>query len=540
MATRVKVPKRQFTKAINKSQRYWNRRGPSITWNYYNKSEKELQEFLKTYDKYIKKLDISVMDLLRSGNIEDLPGTKRYKTFLNEVQDTLNNMSKEEYNYLYRSLANNINSVTTDTNKSLGIDFNIKNKELDDLLKEPWVTDGKSFSDRIWANKADLKDALDNAVTKGIAEGQSPDFIARAMQTYIKDVPMRRMVALARTETMHFLNVAQFNSYAKAGVTEVNILAAEDERMCDVCERAERDGPYKMNKAPSLPLHTHCRCCYIPVVDSMVSSDPKEDKPNDIKSNNTTSKEKVVKPKKAKKESFLLDAAKTNEHLKERLLPKDYKKLINFTKNNSIFDDMLKEVIVKMDGKLKILDAYDESSNYYTPLQKGLVLTMQRDVKGMHKDKPPFTTLFHEWGHLIDDLNPYKSKISSTKAFTDAIEKDFKKLEKDAKKWLKDNGHIVNDNNIGCAMSMGLGLKGPGTNGIQDIIGGMSDNRYPTMWGHSTEYWNRKDKRKEIGSEMWAHMTSAHAIPEAYEAVSKFMPNTLSVYKQLLKNILDA
>lgn len=49
---------------------------------------------------------------------------------------------------------------------------------------------------------------------------------------------------------------------------KVNVLTAEDDRVCPVCEDISEDGPYTINKARSLiPAHVRCRCVFVPVKD---------------------------------------------------------------------------------------------------------------------------------------------------------------------------------------------------------------------------------------------------------------------------------
>jgi len=45
---------------------------------------------------------------------------------------------------------------------------------------------------------------------------------------------------------------------------KVDILTAEDDKVCARCEEVSENGPYTINKARSLiPLHFHCRCQFV-------------------------------------------------------------------------------------------------------------------------------------------------------------------------------------------------------------------------------------------------------------------------------------
>lgn len=544
MQGKYRIPKRIYNAKIRKNQKYWDQRGPQYTWYWYNKNEEELQKFLKTYDQYLKNLDVSVMELLRSGSKpEDIPGSKGYQMFLKKVQSQLNNMSKEEINYLQRALINNMQGVTVDTNKLLGIDFNLPNQELQDLLNTPWVNDGKNFSERIWHNKADLVDALDNAVKTGISEGASVDVIARAMQKYIKDVPMSRMIVLARTETMHFLNVAQFNSYAKAGVTKVGVLVAQDERLCPTCDRAGKEGPYTLDKAPGLPLHAQCRCCYVPIVDSMI--EPKEDpveeikKPKDVEPKKKVSKkpDTIKKPQKVENPyKSTLNELRTSlkENPNREKIAKEVEKRI---KDSS---PIAKAMFEKMDKNFSIANAFNKDGAYYSPSNKSIYLDLVNDFKNYHRDRGRLTTLFHEWGHLIDDnALEGKAKLSHDKKYIEALKKDYDDLIKKAKKIIKEKYPSYGEDNnqmIAVVLSKSLGIEGKGTNGIQDVISGFSKDDIRIKWGHDKDYWNRGNGDREVSSEAFAHMTAAITNPEIAEKMNKYLPRAYERYLNIIED----
>ena len=86
----------------------------------------------------------------------------------------------------------------------------------------------------------------------------------------LHDVSRSRLVALARTEAMHFINEAQRLTYMQGGVQEVEIMVAEDERTCDYCEPL--DGVVKPINSPDLPpYHPRCRCTIVPHMETWVN-----------------------------------------------------------------------------------------------------------------------------------------------------------------------------------------------------------------------------------------------------------------------------
>lgn len=54
--------------------------------------------------------------------------------------------------------------------------------------------------------------------------------------------------------------------YAETGVTEVEISTAADDKVCPVCEAAEKVGAHPVGVAPMVLLHPRCRCAELPVL----------------------------------------------------------------------------------------------------------------------------------------------------------------------------------------------------------------------------------------------------------------------------------
>ncbi|MCQ4735541.1 hypothetical protein NE463_18950, partial [Anaerotruncus colihominis] len=65
----------------------------------------------------------------------------------------------------------------------LGWDFTALNqKKLETLLSKPWTTDGRTFRDRCWLNKADLVDTVNKELIQGMLRGDPPAKTITAIQ----------------------------------------------------------------------------------------------------------------------------------------------------------------------------------------------------------------------------------------------------------------------------------------------------------------------------------------------------------------------
>jgi len=54
--------------------------------------------------------------------------------------------------------------------------------------------------------------------------------------------------------------------YAETGRTEVEISTAEDDKVCPVCDAAQKLGAHPLGSPPLVPLHPRCRCAELPVL----------------------------------------------------------------------------------------------------------------------------------------------------------------------------------------------------------------------------------------------------------------------------------
>ena len=136
-------------------------------------------------------------------------------------------------------------------------------KLMDKLINEPWR--GDSFSGRIWENQKQLAVGLNDILLAGLQQGKTVTEIAISLHNYTGN-SFNNCHRLIRTETMHYLNSAVLMGYKDGGVERVRVWAALDERTCETCMRYH-DKVYPLGKEPILPLHSNCRCTYLPEVE---------------------------------------------------------------------------------------------------------------------------------------------------------------------------------------------------------------------------------------------------------------------------------
>ena len=79
-------------------------------------------------------------------------------------------------------------------------------------------------------------------------------------------------------------------------------------------------------------------------------------------------------------------------------------------------------------------------------------------------------------------------------------------------------------------------MKSDKSDGVQDIISGLSMNRNRVKWGHSNEYWEKKGQEQGVSRETMAHFSAALANPDSAAYFEKYFPES---YEMLKKQMLD-
>lgn len=134
--------------------------------------------------------------------------------------------------------------------------------------------DGKQLSDRIWNVAGDMRRKLNAYLSNAIASGKSVPQITAELEAYLSpDAKHGRVktpwgnlsweaLRLARTEVA--FAYARADSLAAQGnplVETYNFRTTPQHQCCDVCDVAERGGPYPKNDMAHLPpQHPNCIC----------------------------------------------------------------------------------------------------------------------------------------------------------------------------------------------------------------------------------------------------------------------------------------
>ncbi len=146
----------------------------------------------------------------------------------------------------------------------------IDERKLDKVVKKPWSTDGKNFSDRIWTRKQQMIGGLHQELTRTLIQGKAPDDAIKHMTQYVdKSVKNANAAAsrLVMTEQAYFHSESQKEAFNDLDVEEYEIIATLDSHTSEICQ--EMDGkhfPMKDYEAgvTAPPFHPNCRSVTAP------------------------------------------------------------------------------------------------------------------------------------------------------------------------------------------------------------------------------------------------------------------------------------
>jgi SPP1 gp7 family putative phage head morphogenesis protein len=322
---------------------YWAGRILKIGNALYNWQEKRTIELLKTYkkaqDDINKELEATYGRYQQAGKLTytELAKYNRLETLHNNIADIVRKLGGKEYRYTTSVLSHLYGESLTQTAKLFNISFTrVPENLVEAALKYPWS--GENYSSRIWANKDKLARELKDTVTQGIIQGKGVTQMTNAVKEAMGSgaYETRRLV---RTEAMHMINQGHLDAYKKAGRKKVEWLAAKDERTCPTCGELHEQR-FEIGEEPPCPAHPHCRCRWIPVVETgyqeyleaqkRLGSDSGDDEP----------------PESTVKELGEIDAS--DRDMVESFLKEREKEIVNQTYETAI--------VVKPDGEVLRID----------------------------------------------------------------------------------------------------------------------------------------------------------------------------------------
>ena len=243
----------------------------------------ELKEFKWTLDEYIQYGQENAIDQrwlrelenasakfhISKLNAELLEIRAEYEKAFAKENEVVEDTIKESYTDRYDHMAFEIQ-------KGYGVGFKVAgvdSEQLDKVIKKPWASDGKNFSDRIWTKKEQMVDTLHGELIRSMLTGGNTKDAIKIMQRYVsKDVKNAKYAAarLIRTESSYFASEGQKECFKDLDVEKYEIVATLDNRTSDICQGM--DGQVFDMKdfetgVTAPPFHVNCRSTTAPYFD---------------------------------------------------------------------------------------------------------------------------------------------------------------------------------------------------------------------------------------------------------------------------------
>ena len=241
----------------------------------------QLEEFKWTVDQYVKaaqKQNLSPEWIKKLENASARFHVSRLEAVQMQIQQQIELLYGNQVdgidNLMRRLVSNGYTQGAFEIQKGIGLGWDIttlNQKKLDTLLSKPWTTDGKTFRDRCWTNKAELVDTVNKELIQGMLRGDSPEKAITAIQ---KKFGTSRYKArrLVHTETSYFNATSKLQMYRDLGVEQIEIVETLDSRTCAVCGALDGTVIPLSQYEPGVtvpPWHPNCRGTTCPHYDDM-------------------------------------------------------------------------------------------------------------------------------------------------------------------------------------------------------------------------------------------------------------------------------
>ena len=142
-------------------------------------------------------------------------------------------------------------------------------RKLENILRTPWASDGKNFSQRIWKDRTQLVNNLQKNLSESVIRGDSDTDMIQALSKDEKKAEFntRRLV---ETESAFFDSERERQCCEDFGIEKYRFLAVLDMKTSDICQ--ELDNKVFLEKERQVgvnapPMHPFCRSTKAPVVD---------------------------------------------------------------------------------------------------------------------------------------------------------------------------------------------------------------------------------------------------------------------------------
>ena len=229
---------------------------------YYREAAKRvIEDFETTYNKLLATVAEG-----REPTPADLYKLDKYWQMQGQLRQELRRLGEKQIVALTKAFELNFFDIYYSINVEGAKAFStIDTQAVQQLISSVWVSDGKSWSQRIWENTELLAETLNEELIHTIATGRKTTDLKKLLQEKF-NVSYNRADSLVRTEIAHIQTQAAEKRYKDYGIQEVEVWASPDERRCEICGKLHQKR-FPVGTQMPVPAHPRCRCCIIPVVE---------------------------------------------------------------------------------------------------------------------------------------------------------------------------------------------------------------------------------------------------------------------------------
>lgn len=478
------------------------------------------------------------------------------------MQDVLSAEYTENYNRAEYNIQGQIGGFTADFAR-------ITAQQVNALVNADWA--GSNYSKRIWGNFTEqLPTEVTEIVRKGILLGYSADHIVGTASLGFKQFTKARQHRLIITEMSHATNEATFKRYEENNIQKYRYMATLERHTCHICQTLDGEVFDVDEKKVGMnypPIHPHCRCTTVAVIDGLNASGTRWYRNPETGKGNTGQFESFAEWKNKYlanndftpavnkpifvnfKPSMTKDELKNSEDwksIKSRLAETYSAALVK--RIESGFVNASPELISSLGKTSKWISRYTKSS----PKTSSFVASYSNDtaILNMSTSVDKKNVYAHEMGHATDfRMGTFGKYWSDDNLHDDIINEEIKNhllgnledkterlnhFKEIVKKELQPS--IDNLDTRDAKQNKYVQIM----SGISDVVGGSGllgndiIDRYPLNYGHSPKYWAAGNNK--IAKEFVAHVFQIYAeAPEAVGFYRKYLPKSMAKVEELIK-----
>lgn len=239
----------------------------------------ELKEFKWTLAEYIQKAKSGAWKK-ELENASARIHIRRLEALQLQVKNSIETLRNKENEMLEDYLIKNYEDTYYHSLYEISKGLNLKTSfatldrnKINQVIGKPWLSDGKTFSDRIWQDKEQLINTLRTKITQSFITGSTLDEAVEDISKFVSDkIKNKEYVArrLLETESAAYASKAQIEAFKSIDVEKYEIVATLDLHTSEICQ--EMDGKVFNISDQEIgvtvpPFHSHCRTVIAPYFD---------------------------------------------------------------------------------------------------------------------------------------------------------------------------------------------------------------------------------------------------------------------------------